>query len=97
MTRAFDMPRLRVRSILKALVIVAFGLWPMTSIGADGSVTYRYDALGRLVAASYGNGLCVIYAYDKNGNRLTEVTGASSTAGVGFWGCFAWNQAQWGQ
>jgi YD repeat-containing protein len=63
---------------------------------ATGSVTYTYDALGRLTSALYDTGVCLAYTYDANGNRLSEtvlVTGSSST---GVWGCFNWNGAKWG-
>jgi YD repeat-containing protein len=91
------MRRIRILYIATALVIGALGLWPIeASMGADGSVIYRYDAAGRLVAASYNNGLCVIYTYDANSNRLSETTGASASAGAGVWGCFNWSGALWG-
>ena len=63
---------------------------------ANGSVAYTYDALGRLITASYDTGVCVAYSYDPNGNRLSErvlVTGSGTT---GVWGCFNWNNAKWG-
>lgn len=47
-----------------------------------GTVSYRYDAAGRLIAADYGNGVTVRYTYDKMGNRLTEtIEGKKTTAG----------------
>ena len=88
---------IRIRSIAAALMIAALGLWPIeSSMAADASVTYQYDATGRLIAASYNNGLCITYTYDLNGNRLSETTGPCSTAGTGVWGSFNWNQAPWG-
>ena len=39
------------------------------------SVTYSYDAAGRLLSATYDNGVVVTYTYDKAGNLLgREVT-----------------------
>ena len=61
---------------------------------ANGSVTYTYDPLGRILTASYDTGVCVIYAYDANGNRTSQVInigGATSAVwGTGVWGCFSW-------
>jgi hypothetical protein len=91
------MQRRVTRRIAWFSVIAVLSLWPIeTSVGADASVIYRYDAAGRLIAAAYGSGLCVIYTYDINGNRLSETSGAPSTVGTGMWGCFSWNQANWG-
>jgi len=38
---------------------------------ANGSITYTYDALGRVSTASYGTGVIVLYSYDKAGNPTT--------------------------
>lgn len=58
------------------------------------STIYTYDSLGRLAAAAYDNGLCIAYAYDPNGNRLSMRTVAttiqSSVWGAANWGCFSW-------
>jgi YD repeat-containing protein len=35
------------------------------------TITYTYDALGRIVTASYSNGATVTYTYDAAGNRTT--------------------------
>jgi YD repeat-containing protein len=37
---------------------------------ANNAVTYRYDALGRLIAALYPDGSAITYTYDRVGNRL---------------------------
>lgn len=39
-----------------------------------GSVTYTYDALGRLKTATYSNGAVITYSYDAAGNRTSQVT-----------------------
>ena len=39
------------------------------------SVTYRYDALGRLIEVRYPNGRVVTYSYDPAGNRKTVNVG----------------------
>jgi YD repeat-containing protein len=61
---------------------------------ANGSVAYTYDALGRVATVSYDTGVCIIYAYDANGNRTAETiaVGSPNTAvwGTGVWGCFVW-------
>jgi RHS repeat-associated protein len=37
------------------------------------SIAYQFDALNRLIQASYGGGASVSYGYDKVGNRLSEL------------------------
>lgn len=66
---------------------------------ANGSVAYTYDALGRVTTASYDTGVCVIYSYDPNGNRLSETINVAAAGATGVWGCFNWNNtgsAKWG-
>jgi len=63
---------------------------------ANGSVAYTYDALGRIVTASYDTGVCIAYTYDANGNRLSEKILVTSPTSTGVWGCFNWNNAKWG-
>jgi hypothetical protein len=74
-----------------AAAMVGIGL----SQPASASVTYGYDPLGRVNTALYDNGVCVVYAYDMNGNRTSQTNtsgGAPETAtwGTGSWGCFYW-------
>ena len=45
------------------------------SDAAVGTVTYSYDAAGRLAAADYGTGAIVAYSYDANGNLLSRTAG----------------------
>jgi hypothetical protein len=80
--------------ICVALLFAAFFL--CSSENANGSVSYTYDALGRLVMVSYDTGVCIRYTYDASGNRLSEtiIMGAAGSPGV--WGCFKWGQALWG-
>lgn len=53
---------------------VAFAILGMSQVfAANGSVTYTYDALGRVTSASYDTGVIVYYTYDANGNRLQQV------------------------
>lgn len=66
---------------------------------ANGSVAYTYDALGRVTTASYDTGVCIIYSYDPNGNRLSETINVTAAGTTGVWGCFNWNAsggALWG-
>ena len=60
---------------------------------ANGSVTYTYDALGRISTASYDTGVFIIYTYDANGNRLSQAINVNSTTGT--WGAFNWGAAFW--
>lgn len=66
------------------------------ALSANGSVAYTYDALGRLKTASYDTGVCIAYAYDANGNRLSEKILVTTAGSTGVWGCFNWNGAKWG-
>lgn len=66
---------------------------------ANGSVSYTYDALGRVTTASYDTGVCILYSYDANGNRLSETINVTVSGATGVWGCFNWNAsggALWG-
>jgi uncharacterized protein RhaS with RHS repeats len=66
---------------------------------ANGSVAYTYDALGRVSTASYDTGVCIVYKYDPNGNRLSETITIAASGTTGVWGCFNWNAsggARWG-
>ncbi len=51
--------------------------FPGSSLHAD-TVTYTYDANGRLLKADYGGGKSFTYTYDKAGNILTETVAAST-------------------
>ncbi|NCC49739.1 MAG: hypothetical protein EOM20_00855 [Spartobacteria bacterium] len=51
-----------------------------TSAFAVETVTYTYDAVGRLTNAAYSGGASIAYAYDANGNLLQrEVTTGGAT------------------
>jgi YD repeat-containing protein len=45
------------------------------------TISYEYDAMGRLTKATYGSGAVIEYVYDKAGNRLASTTSLTSTAG----------------
>lgn len=66
------------------------------ALAANGSVTYTYDALGRVTMVNYDTGVCIMYSYDANGNRLSETIVVSATGATGVWGCFKWGQGLWG-
>ncbi len=57
----------------------------VATVTAD-TVSYDYDALGRLIEADYGNSKVVKYTYDPAGNRTSHVvtgTGLSADPGTG--------------
>jgi YD repeat-containing protein len=83
-----------VRTILAVLAVGI--LAPGALFAANGSVLYTYDALGRLITASYDTGVCIAYSYDANGNRLSEKILVTSSSSTGVWGCFNWDSARWG-
>jgi hypothetical protein len=96
---------LRTRKAL-LLWIVVCAVCAASAIGAftlahaaNGSVAYTYDALGRVTIASYDTGVCILYSYDPNGNRLSETINVATAGTTGVWGCFNWNAsggAKWG-
>ncbi|MEA3339390.1 MAG: RHS repeat domain-containing protein [Chloroflexota bacterium] len=64
------------RIVLTALVstLLLTGVLPLLNrpVAADGpTVTYSYDAAGRLVGADYGN-IYITYTYDAAGNLLAR-------------------------
>ena len=63
------------RWIVRALAALALA----TTAEADfaGTITYTYDALGRLTSASYGDGTIVCYYYDSVGNRTQYKVGTT--------------------
>jgi YD repeat-containing protein len=70
------------------------------AVAANGSVLYTYDALGRILTATYDTGVIVIYTYDSNGNRLSQtinVNTATLTWTATATPCTAncWGQSLW--
>jgi len=63
-----------VASVLFSILIVT------AAAAQSGTVTYTYDALGRVVDAAYPDGTCLAYSYDAAGNR-TQYT-SSTVVGV---------------
>ena len=54
------------------LALLMASLLFLSDVNAD-TLTYTYDANGRLLKADYGGGRTFTYTYDKAGNILTEV------------------------
>lgn len=85
-------------SIYKNAVAV-FIMWLAFGQGVAAAATtvmqYTYDPDGRVTTVVYDTGLCLIYTYDANGNRLTQSGKAVTPSqgfvwGVGVWGCAPW-------
>lgn len=72
--------RLHKRAILTA-IFVGFPLLTSTAAGASETITYSYDARGRLVqvarTGTVNNGVTTTYAHDKAGNRTNKTTTGS--------------------
>jgi len=83
--------------LARFLTIFAVGIALPLAAAADAQtvVRYTYDRAGRIMTALYDNGVCVVYAYDANGNRTSRTimaAGAPNTPtwGTGRFGCFNW-------
>ena len=63
------------RSLIHTGCITALLAMP-TSYAYGGSVSYTYDALGRLATAIHNNGISVTYNYDASGNWTLVTTTA---------------------
>ncbi len=61
------------RAIVLALTALCLWLGGGASVVLADSVSYTYDALGRLVRATYDNGATIVYNYDGAGNRTSVV------------------------
>ncbi|WP_375784010.1 RHS repeat domain-containing protein [Bradyrhizobium sp. Pha-3] len=88
---------LRLAALFAFAVLTCGTIEPVDA--ANGSVAFTYDALGRITAASYDTGVCIIYTYDANGNRVSETINVAAAGATGVWGCFNWNSAggaKWG-
>jgi YD repeat-containing protein len=59
-----------------ALALLSFAIPTLiASTGAVAATTYTYDALGRVTAVQYDNGIAIAYQYDAAGNRTAVTTG----------------------
>jgi YD repeat-containing protein len=54
-----------------------------TPAARAGTISYVYDALGRLISATYPSGVITVYTYDAAGNRTAYSTTASPPPVVG--------------
>ncbi len=70
---------------------------------ANGSVTYAYDALGRILSESYDTGVVIVYTYDANGNRTSQTINVNTTTGPLCWDTTSgscttnqWDMGLWG-
>lgn len=61
---------------------------------ANGLITINSQIAASLMLLTSGSSLCVTYAYDKNGNRTSEVTVGVPSSGAVWgsspFGCFNW-------
>lgn len=78
-----------------AAALLAAGGMTSAAHAANGSVSYTYDALGRISTVSYDTGVMIIYTYDANGNRTAQTVNINTTNLV--WGSGNWGQALWHQ
>ncbi|MFI5180722.1 MAG: choice-of-anchor D domain-containing protein [Thermoanaerobaculia bacterium] len=65
---------MQIRNLPLAACLAAFGLLASLPLIATDTVTYTYDANGRLTKADYGGGKSVTYTYDKAGNILSAAS-----------------------
>jgi YD repeat-containing protein len=89
-----------LRNFLRVFILFAGLLCAKTLFAANGSVVYTYDALGRVLSASYDTGVIVIYTYDANGNRTQQVinvntatltwTATATPCTANCWGAALW-------
>jgi YD repeat-containing protein len=87
-------------SVFLCSVVVLLALSAPKAVAATGSVVYTYDALGRIATASYDTGVIIIYTYDANGNRTSQVinvntgtltwTATSTPCAANCWGAARW-------
>lgn len=83
----------KTKARLIAAVLLLIGLCASATIAA--SVSYTYDAAGRVTTAVYDNGTCVAYAYDASSNRTSQTNTLFGSPqplvwGAGVWGCASW-------
>lgn len=96
-----------IRSILTASLLLCvaptFSMpFDQARAATNGSVTYTYDALGRVASVIYDTGVTIIYQYDANGNRTQQTInvnggplcwspGLSGTCTTNNWDMGIWN------
>jgi YD repeat-containing protein len=65
---------------MKALTLTVLAIASLAVGTVALADTYYYDANGRVTAIKYDNGTTVCYTYDKNGNRISAVSGCTPPA-----------------
>jgi YD repeat-containing protein len=85
----------RARGCAVVFLTLLLSLSANTTVSAaNGSVTYTYDALGRVTSANYDTGVIIIYTYDANGNRTQQIINVNNSTGI--WDTSKWDQVLWG-
>ena len=77
--------RMSAWKITRAALLASTAVCALASepaVAGNGSVSYSYDSLGRVVTANYDNNIFIQYTYDALGNRTQEVitTGTITTS-----------------
>jgi YD repeat-containing protein len=95
---ALTMGRIRVMRQFAVTVLCAslIALSCTPANAANGSVTYTYDALGRVTSVSYDTGVVIIYTYDANGNRTQQVINVNTSTMKWDNSPTPWSAAVWG-
>lgn len=65
--------RFYLKRSTKAIGIAAISGFMACGAANAGSVSYKYDSLGRLIQVAYSSGVVINYTYDAAGNRVTEI------------------------
>lgn len=69
--------RAMLRTPLHAMKLLVASMAALSALASAGTVSYTYDALGRIASVVYSNGTStttVSYAYDAAGNRTSVTT-----------------------
>lgn len=85
-----------MRNILKTLCAVTLAIVMSGPVmAATASISYSYDAAGRLVTALHSDGTCILYQYDAAGNVEERRVQTGSLTGAQWgtipYGCFRWS------
>ncbi len=71
--------------VLHFLLVILVCFYASPQALASTTVQYAYDSLNRLATATYDDGTVITYAYDADGNRLTQaVTGVTNVSATHF-------------
>lgn len=68
----------RITLIVSTIILTSVAVPGPAVYGGNGSVTYTYDALGRVTSMSYDTNVLVYYFYDANGNRTNQVVNTNT-------------------